>query len=110
MRLTVLSQFRAPVVKNLVVKWGLNSEKWRAITPESRAAMPVVVWRCRFGVRNIVKCAIACRLTTTGRREKARQVWGGLCFVRPKISSYLITASSLKDSSTGQSEAAGCLR
>lgn len=110
MLVLVLCHFRVPVVNDLVVKPEINSEKWWATTHENRAAMPVVVWCCRFGVRDLVKCAIACRLTTTGRREKARQVWGGLCFVRPKISSYLITASSLKDSNTGQSEAAGCLR
>lgn len=110
MLVLVLCHFRAPVVNQLVVvKPELNSKKRWATAPKSRAAMPVVVWRCRFGIREIFKCAHACRLTTTGRREKARQVWGGLCLVRPKISSYLI-ASSFGLSSTRVLEAAGCLR
>jgi hypothetical protein len=110
MLVLVLCHFRAPVVNSLVVvKPGLNSKKRWATAPKSRAAMPAVMWRCRFGMREIFKCVIACRLSTTSRREKARQQGGGFCLLRPKISSYLI-ASSFRLSSTRVLEAAGCSR
>ncbi len=118
MLVLVLCHFRAPVVKNLVVvKPGLNSKKRWATAPKSRAAMPAVIWCCRFGIREIFKCAIACRVSlgatirfrcrTTSRHSIARQIWGSFCLLRPKISSYLI-ASSFGLSSTRVLEAAGC--
>lgn len=121
MRVTVLWQFRAPVVNSLVVvKPGLNSKKWWATAPQSRAAMPVVVWRCQASFRNTLIKAIACRLNlgatirfrcrTTSRHSIARQIWGSFCLLRPKISSYLIKASSFGLSSNRVLEAAGYLR
>ncbi len=58
MCLSILLHFRAPVVNPLVGQRRLNSEKFRAI-PKVRAAIPVVVWRCRFSIREIFKCAMA---------------------------------------------------
>ncbi len=53
MLVLVLCHFHSSVVNSLVVQLEINSE--------SRAEMPVVVWRCRFGIREIFKCAIAPR-------------------------------------------------
>jgi hypothetical protein len=110
MLVLVLCHFRAPVVKNLVTKPGLNSKNWWATAPKSRAAMPVVVWRCRFGIRKIFKCAHACRLSTTSRHEKSRERGGGSRLLRPKISICPVTASSFELSNARVLEAAGSSR
>ncbi len=69
----VLSLFHAHIVKQLVVKQlRLNSEKWWATIPKIRAAIPVVVWRCHFSIREIFKCAIAQRTNT---RDRASNIW-----------------------------------
>lgn len=64
MCLSILLQFRAPVVKNLVVQLRVNPEKLWATIPISRAAIPVVVWLCHSSIREIFKCAIAQRTKT----------------------------------------------
>lgn len=121
MRIAVLSQFHAPIVNDLVVKSGLNSEKWWATTvPKSRAAMPGVVWRCRSSFRNTLILAVAYRpslrktirfrRTTASSYSTARQLWGSDCLVRPKISSCLVRASSFGLSNAKVLEAAGYSR
>lgn len=64
MCLSILLQFRAPVVKNLFIQLRVNPEKLWATVPISRAATPVVAWRCHFTIREIFKCAIAQRTKT----------------------------------------------
>ena len=71
MCLSILLHFRAPVVKNLVVQLRVNPEKLWATVLISRAALPVVVWRCHSSIRKIFKCAIAQRTKT----DRASNVW-----------------------------------
>lgn len=116
----VLCRFHASIVKDLVVKLGLNFQKWWTSSPKSRAAIPVVVWCCRASFRNTLILAVACRLSlgvtirlqrkTANRHSTARQLWGSSCLVRPSISSCLITASSFGLCNAKVLEAAGCSR
>jgi hypothetical protein len=81
MCLSILLQFRVPVVKNLVGQLRVNPEKLSATLPISRAAIPVVVWRCHFSIREIFKCAIAQR-TKTVRASNIRSK------IMPKLSMW----------------------
>lgn len=100
----VLCRFHASIVKDLVVKIGLNFPKWWTTSPKSRAAMPVVVWRCRASFKNTLIFPVACRLSlgvimrlrrrSTSRHSIARQLWGRFCLLRQKISICLVTVSS----------------
>lgn len=99
----VLCRFHASIVKDLIVKLGLNFQKWWT-SPKTRAAIPVVVWRCRVSFRNTLILAVACRLSLGVRIHKrrrsasrhlfARQLWGRFCLLRQKISICLVTLSS----------------
>ncbi len=94
MLVLVLCHFRAPVVNDLVVKLRLNFKKWWATAPRGRAAMPVVVWCCRFGIKETLKCVMRDRLwcRTASRHLIARKLWLRDCLVRPSISICLVTA------------------
>lgn len=97
MLVLVLCHFHSSVVNSLVVKLEIS---------ESRAQMPVVVWRCRSSFRNTLILAVACRLslgktirfrrTTASSYSTARQLWRSDCLVRPSISICLVTALQLR--------------
>lgn len=116
----VLCRFHASIVKDLVVKLGLNFQKWWTTSPKSRVAIPVVVWRCLLSFRNTLILAVACRLslgvtirlrrTTASSHLTAQLFWGSGCLVRQKISICLVTVSSFGLDSTRVLEAAGCSR
>ena len=69
MLVLVLCHFRAPVVNDLVVKLRLNFKKWWATAPNSKAAIPGVVWRC-FSVIDIVRKQ---RLGSRSYKQKTAQ-------------------------------------
>lgn len=118
MLLIVLCRFHASIVKDLVVKLGLNFQKWWTTTPQSRAAIPVVIWHCLLSFRNTLILAVACRLslgvtmrlrrTTASKHSIARQLWDRFCLLRQKISICLVIASSFGLDSIKVLEAAGC--
>lgn len=92
----VLCRFHASIVKDLVVKIGLNFPKWWTTAPKVRAAIPVVVWRCCFRA----KCAITQRNKTQIVSNSSKKAISSLSESQQKLGarSYSLKQKTVKPS------------